>query len=119
MATGPKHSGRGGYRPNAGRKPGPGGTLGAHQIKRLLRKARRFAKLHGKDHNDVLFEIIYGADERVIDRLTAIKHLNDMLVPKIQEGGEADKALGPSIFLPSQRPVLATVNGEAVKPEKE
>ena len=85
--------------------------MGANQVARLLRKARRFAKMHGKDHNDVLFEIIYGADQRVADRLAAIKHVNDMMIPRIQEGGEADKQLGPSVFLPEHRPVLSVVPG--------
>lgn len=116
MATGPNKDNRGGYRPNAGRKPGPGTTLGAAQVSRLLRKARRFAKLHGKDHNDVLFEILYSTEEKTADRLAAIKHLNDIMVPKIQEGGAADKQLGPSIFLPEQRPPeLAVIHGG--KPE--
>src|ERR1043165_4842555 len=104
MSSGPKKENRGGYRPNAGRKPGSGATLGSQQVARLIRKARRFAKQHGKDHNDVLFEILYSPQERTIDRLAAIKHVNEMMVPKIQEGGEADKQLGPTFFLPEQRP---------------
>lgn len=111
MVEGIKKENRGGYRPNAGRKPGKSTTLSSYQVARLLRKARRFAKQHGKDHNDVLFEIIHSPQERTADRLAAIKHLNDMLIPKIQEGGQADKELGPVVYLPEQRPTLKAIEG--------
>lgn len=111
MADVQKVERRGGYRPNAGRKPSKQTSLSAYQVAKLLRKARRYAKQYGKDHHDVLFEILHSPQESTRDRLTAIRHLDEMLVPKIQEGGEADKNLGPAVFLPSQRPVLKAVEG--------
>ena len=43
------------------------------------------------------------------NRLAAIKLVKDLSAPKISEGGETDKALGPSIYLPEQKPALAAV----------
>jgi hypothetical protein len=111
MTTGPKKDNRGGYRPNAGRKPGPQSSLGAYQVARMLRKARRYAKNHGKDVDDLLLDVIYSKEERTADRLAAMKLWKEMTTPKIKEGGETDKALGPALFLPEQRPQLQVVNG--------
>src|SRR5688572_17428568 len=112
MSTGPKQENRGGYRPNAGRKPGPQTSLGAYQAARLLRKVRRYSKRHGKDPDDLLLDIIYSTEERTADRLAAMKLLKEHTAPKITEGGEADKALGPALFLPEQRPPeLAVIHG--------
>jgi hypothetical protein len=110
VITGPKVERRGGYRPNAGRKPSKITSLSAYQTRRLLKKVKNRARLAGKDHNDVLLDIIHSPQERTIDRLTAIRHLNELLIPKISEGGEADKVLGPAVYLPEQRPVLSIVD---------
>ena len=107
------HENRGGYRPNAGRKPVNKVSLGTYQTRRLLKKARKRAGVAGKDHNDVLLDIIHGPNERTADRLVAIKHLNELLIPKISEGGEADRALGPAVFLPEHHPRLTLVKTDA------
>lgn len=75
----------------------------------MLRKARKAAKRHGKDVDDVLLEVIYAVQERTADRLSAIKLWKEYTAPKVSEGGEADKVLGPAVFLPSQRPQLSVV----------
>lgn len=82
----------------------------------MLRKAKRAAKRYGKDLDDVLLEICYDAQIRKTEVLAAIKLFKDCTMIRPSEGGEADKTLGPAIFLPDQRPVLATVNGEPAKP---
>lgn len=112
MSTGPKQDNRGGYRPNAGRKPGPARNLSTYQVERMLRKARRFAKQYGKDVDDILLEVIYSPQERTPDRLAAIKLWKEHTAPKISEGGEADKALGPAVFLPEHRPQLSVIEGK-------
>ena len=106
-----KADGRGGYRPGSGRKPQPVPTLSQHQIKRMLRKGRKWAKQHGKDVDDWLLTVIYGAETKDSDRIAAIKLWKDHTMAKISEGGDADKALGPSVFLPEQRPTLTVVDG--------
>jgi hypothetical protein len=111
MSTGPKVERRGGYRPNAGRKPTKPTSLSAYQVARMLRKARKFAKLYKKDLDDLLLEFAHDPNGRVADRLGAIKLFKDLTMPRISEGGEADKALGPAVFLPEQRPVLTSVEG--------
>ena len=99
---------RGGARPNSGPKTT---SLSSYQVARMLRKARKYAKRHGKDLDDLLLEFAYEADGRVADRLGAIKLFKDLTMPKISEGGEADRQLGPAVFLPSQRPTLTSVEG--------
>jgi hypothetical protein len=106
---------RGGYRPNAGRKPGKGTTLGAQQVARLRRKVKRYAREHGKDPDDVLLDIVYSKNEKTADVLAAIKLLKEYTAPKIVEGGEADRAFGPAVYLPGQRPQLEAVKDEETK----
>jgi len=50
-------------------------------------------------------------DENISDnnRLAAIKLVKDLSSPKISEGGDADKFLGPAIFLPEKNPRLEVV----------
>ena len=104
---------RGGVRAGVGRKPGPKTTLGAQEVARLRRKVKKYTKLYGKDPDDVLMGFIYGASERTVDRLAAIKLLKEYTAPKITEGGEADKTLGPAVFLPEHRPPeLSVIHGE-------
>ena len=103
----PKKYGWGGARPGAGRKVVP---LSQSQLRKLLRRAKKDAKEHGGRYHDVLFWIIRNPGARDADRIAAIKHLDDLLIPKISEGGEADKALGPAVYLPEHRPVLSLVD---------
>ena len=101
-----KREGRGGARPGAGRKPT---TLSAWQVDNLLKTLAKKAKETGKDIDQLLVDKLY--DEEITDRnfLAAVKLVKDLTSPKITEGGETDKALGPSIYLPEQKPILAVV----------
>ncbi len=104
-----KNTGWGGARVGAGRKSAP---LSQSQVRKLLRRVQKDAKKRGKHYHEVLIEIIHGPEERSADKISAIKHLDDLLIPRIQEGGEADKALGPVLFLPEHRPPqLDVING--------
>lgn len=102
-----KTDGRGGARPGAGRKPT---TLSAWQVDNLLKTLARKAKETGKDIDQLLADKVY--DESLSDRnfLAAVKLIKDLTQPKLTEGGEADKTLGPSIYLPEQKPTLAAVS---------
>lgn len=107
MSTGPKKDNRGGARPNSGPKPQ---TLSARQVAKMLRKAKKWAKKHGKDIDDILLGFIYGFDEvKAADRIACIKLWKEYTIAKMAEGGTTDKALAPAVFLPEQRPVLTAV----------
>lgn len=112
MTTGPKKDNRGGARPNTGPKPQ---TLSIRQVKKMLRKAKQWAKKRGRDIDDILLGFIY-ADEDVKpgDRIACIKLWKEYTMAKLAEGGETDKALGPAVFLPEQRPQLHSVDGMKV-----
>jgi hypothetical protein len=104
METVPKIERRGGARPNSGPKPQ---TLSANQVLKMLRKARKWAKRHGKDVDDILLSFIYGDEVKPADRIACIKLWKEYTIAKMAEGGTTDKELGPAVFLPSQRPVLS------------
>lgn len=104
---------RGGFRPGSGRKPTIKTGLSAYQVAKMLRKAKKMASRVGKDIDDVLLEFIYHADGRVQDRLAAIKLWKEYAQIKPSEGGEADKQLGPAVFLPEHHPRLSIVKTDA------
>ena len=99
---------RGGARPGSGPKPK---TLSQTQIAKMLSKAKKWAKAHGKGIDDILLGFIYSEAERTADRIACIKLWKDITVPKIAEGGQADRNLGPSVYLPEHRPVLTAIDG--------
>ena len=104
-----KQENRGGARPNTGPKPGTLRTLSASQVQKMLRTAKKWAKRTGKSIDDVLCSIIYNDEAKNSDRLAGIKVFKEYTAAKLQEGGEADKALGPALYLPEQRPSLSAV----------
>lgn len=105
MSTGPKKDNRGGARAGAGRKPE---TLSARQVQAMLDKAKERAKKEKKEIDDILLDLIYG-DNPPKDTLAAIKLWKEYTIAKLSEGGETDKALGPAVYLPEQRPKLQVV----------
>lgn len=115
MTTGQKQDARGGARAGSGRKPGGTATVSAVQVEKMLRTARKYRKKYGKTIDDVLLGFIYGETDKdgvvpkISDRVTCIKVYKEYTIAKMQEGGETDKALGPSVFLPEQRPQLSVV----------
>ncbi len=106
MATPRKKENRGGRRAGAGAKPQ---TLSGRQIQAMLNKAKKWAKEQGKDIDDILLFLIYNSKTTDRDRLASIKLWKDYTMARISEGGEADRQLGPSIYLPEQKPILAAV----------
>lgn len=112
MSESEKKPGWGGFRPGSGRKPGKERTLATSQVAKMLRKAKKLARIRGKDIDDILLELIYSVQDRTTDRIAAIKLFKELTMPKISEGGATDKALGPAVFLPEQRPVLSVVKDD-------
>ena len=101
-----KKENRGGARPN----PGPARqTLSVRQIREMRKTAAKRAKKEGKTLYDILLDFSYDADLSVKDRQASIKLYLDKMHISVSEGGEADKVVGPSIYLPGQKPTLAAV----------
>lgn len=100
MSTGPKH-GWGGKREGAGRKPD---TLSAATLRERLHRAKERAEKEGKTVDEILLDFVYDSEMSKKDRISSMKLWYDVTTPKIQEGGEADKANGPGIYLPEEKP---------------
>jgi hypothetical protein len=83
--------------------------LSAFSVAKMLRKARKASRKHGRDVDDVLLAFVYDEKAKPTERLAAIKLWKEYTSPKISEGGEADKTLGPEVFLPQHRPTLSVV----------
>ena len=86
-------------------------TLGAAQVAAMLEMAEKRAKVEGKAVPEVILDVVYDLEASQKDRLTACKLWMDLTTVKISEGGEADKALGPSVFLPEHRASLSVIAG--------
>ncbi len=103
----------GGKREGAGR---PKKSLSVIQVEDLLKCIKYREKLADTTINDVLLDFVLAQDRSgtpikigIRDRASCIKMVKDLTSPKITEGGETDKALGPSIYLPEQKPKLEVV----------
>jgi hypothetical protein len=105
MSTGPK-AGWGGRREGAGAKKQ---TLSAFQVQQMLDKAKEYAEKYGKSVDDILLTFIYDEKASLKDRAACIKLWKEYTIAKLSEGGEADKNLGPGIYLPEERPDPAKV----------
>jgi hypothetical protein len=104
-----KQERRGGARPNSGPKPE---ALSAKQLKLMLREVRKRAKKEGKTITGGLLDIFYAEKTADTVKITAAKLLLDKTMIQVTEGGETDKALGPAVYLPGQRPALSVVEGK-------
>ena len=106
----------GGPREGSGPKPE---TLSIRQVKEFERAAKAFAKKHGKTLQEVVLAIAYDEDASVKDQLAAAKLYWDKSVIVAKEGGEADRVVGPAVFLPKKHPRLTVVDiGKSDKPSK-
>ena len=109
-----KKENRGGKRAGAGRKPGysPGReALSVRQAKEFEATARKLAKEFGMTMQEVIGRQVYDAEASRKDIQTAVNLFWKYSVIGASEGGEADQALGPSVFLPEQHPRLELVKG--------
>ena len=118
MAKQSKTEHRGGKREGAGRKSGRE-PLSVRQVTEMRAKMKARAKITGKDENDILVDWIQAfeadgtpVDIGIRDRIACMKLWKEYTSPKITEGGEADKVVGPAIFLPEQHPRLEVISGD-------
>jgi len=107
--------GHGGKREGAGR---PTETLSVRQVNKMRAKMKARAKITGKDENDILIDWIQACaadgtqvDIGIRDRIACMKLWKEYTSPKIAEGGEADKVVGPAVFLPEKHPRLDVISG--------
>jgi hypothetical protein len=77
----------------------------------MLKRAKKWAKQYGKTLDDVLLSIIYDETQRTGDRIAGIKLFKEYTMARVSEDGATDRALGPALFLPEQRPQLGIVPG--------
>ncbi len=113
MAKQAKSSNWGGARPGSGPKAE---TLSVSQVRKMLKKAETYAKEFGKDVDDILLDFIHATGERgeqatINQSIACIKLWKDYTIAKLQEGSEADRTLGPKVFLPEQHPRLEVIDG--------
>jgi len=117
MAKSPKNPNYGGAREGSGRKPGRE-PLSVRQVNDMREKMKARAKKTGKDENDILIDWIQAQDEAgepveigIRDRIACMKLWKEYTSPKITEGGEADRVVGPAVFLPEKHPRLDVISG--------
>ena len=103
-----KQENRGGRRPGAGRPKGRE-SLSVRQLAEFDRAAKDMAARTGRSLQDIVLEFAYDSNLPPKDRLAAAKLYWDKSVIHATEGGEADKNLGPAVYLPELRPVLKAV----------
>ena len=111
MGTGPKKENRGGRRPGAGRPKGSRETLSVRQLKEFEQAAKKKAKETGKSLQDIVLSIAYDEKAAKRDQLAAAKLFWDKSIIPASEGGEADVANGPAVYLPEHRPQLEAIKG--------
>jgi hypothetical protein len=66
--------------------------------------AEKKAEETGKSLFDICLEWVYDANLKIDRRQAAWKMYCDKMLIAVSEGGEADQALGPAVYLPDQRP---------------
>ena len=122
MSAKPKNPNYGGQRAGAGRPKEP---LSVRQVTEMRAKMKARAKITGKDENDILVDWIQAfeadgtpVDIGIRDRIACMKLWKEYTSPKITEGGEADKTVGPAVFLPELHPRLELVDGGKKKKKK-
>ena len=104
-----KADGRGGYRPNSGRKPE---LISVKQVRELRETAKRLAKKHGKTIFELIGEWMYDENLHIRERQTAAKMFLDKYMISVSEGGAADQNAGPEVFLPEHRAQLEVVKDD-------
>ncbi len=96
----------GGKREGSGRKKE---TLSITQVNAMLTSAKKYAKKHKKSIDEILLDFIYDTSKdnkiAVKNRIACIKLWKEYTIAKLQEGGETDTTLGPTIFLPKKVPL--------------
>ena len=86
-------------------------------MKAMRAAADAKAKKTGKTIFDICLGWIYDEDLPLDRRQAAWKLYCDKMLIQVSEGGEADKALGPAMYLPEKRPVLTAIPKAADEPK--
>jgi len=105
-----KKDNRGGKREGAGRKPGRE-TLSVRQSREFEEAAKALAKEYGYTIPEGVGRMFYDPDASDRDKLSAANLFWKYSVIGATEGGEADKIVGPAIFLPEEHPRLEVIDG--------
>lgn len=95
-----------------GKRDGSGPKRRSHSAAKVEELNERISdreKAEGKNIDDIALDILFDNGQRTIDRLKAYSILKEFSTIKAGEGGEADKELGPSVYLPEKRPDPAKV----------
>ena len=71
---------------------------------KMLKLAKKYAKKYKKTVDDVILEFIYNEELPPTHRVNSIKLWKEITMPKISEGGATEQALGPGIYLPTEKP---------------
>lgn len=77
----------------------------------MLDAAEARAKASGKTIDELLLDVIYDPETPGKDFLAAVKLWKDKTMAQITEGGDADRQLGPALFLPEKHPRLKAIDG--------
>lgn len=77
----------------------------------MLQAAKKKAEETGKTIDDLLLALIYDEETSKKDFLAAVKLWKDKTMAQITEGGDADRQLGPALFLPEKHPRLKAIDG--------
>ena len=98
----------GGKREGSGRKSE---ALSVRQAKEFQKTAEALAKEFGLTMAEVIGRQVYDTAASIKDKQTAANLFWKYSVIVASEGGEADKAVGPAVFLPEKHPRLEVVDG--------
>lgn len=96
-----KKDNRGGKREGAGRKRSPE-SFSAEKLSELNGRIESYAKTKGKHIDEVALDIIYDEDNNISARMRAYDTIKKYSSIQVSEGGDADKNLGPAVYLPEQ-----------------
>lgn len=96
-----KRENRGGKREGSGRKRTPE-SYSAEKVKELNDRIDKYAKERGLHIDEVALELVYDESKTASARMKAYETIKKYSSIQPKEGGEADKELGPSLYLPEQ-----------------
>jgi hypothetical protein len=114
-ANNQKKDKRGGKREGAGR---PSEALSVRQAKEFEKTAKKLADEFGLPMSEVIGRHVYDPNASLKDIQTAANLFWKYSIIPASEGGEADKAIGPVVFLPEKHPRLGLVDGSKQKEKK-
>ena len=108
MAQTNRKENRGGKREGAGR---PTEALSVRQAKEFEATAIKLAEEYKKSLSEVVGRIAWNPESSNRDVCMAANLFWKYSVIVGSEGGEADKIVGPAVFLPKQHPRLEVIDG--------